>query len=317
MDPDQSDQLEASESAPLRPSILLIVVSIINIIVGALAASVALVVLELLWPHSLSYTSLLLFAWALITIIGQYLGTFRRNIQGAWLSASGSPLCCAMLYFSLFILQFFTTDLSDISPSGIWGEEKLFVSIAMGIFSIASLWLNGRWAWKLKQHADGKPSWKPISISLREILALCVVLGLIMIPATLRAHANQSLYRANVSQAEAPFPVPTTAKAIIYERNREGLLLGSYEIEEAPFRRWLSRSDSEMSKHDARWHEIGKTPLTATSPTPDRLPWSLSYGNEIVADGFRVIWQADGRHHVIIYDRDAKKAYYEQLLISE
>lgn len=312
----QNDSSQPSEAVPLRPSIPLIVVSILNMLIGAVAASVSLVVLELLWPHSLSYTSLLLLAWALITIIGQYLGTFHGNMQGAWFSNFGSPLCCLLLYLSVVILRFFTTDFVDQSPTEILGGRQLYLWILVGILSMTSMVLNGRWAWKLKHQAGGKVSWKPISISLREILTLCVLLGLIMIPATYRAHKNRSLYRADVAKADAPFAVPESAKAITYERDRSGLLLATYVIDETPYRQWLSRSDSEASQHAARWHELDVA-LDATAPSPDRLPWSLSYGNEIVNDGFRLIWQADGLSHIIIYDRDKKLAYYQQYALSE
>lgn len=319
MDAPQHETPQPTPDEPLRPSIGLIVVSILNMIVGMVAASVSLVMLELLWLHSLSYTSLLMFAWALITIIGQYLGTFRGNFQGASFSASGSVICCVLLYFSFFIGQFFTTDFINKSPSELWGSRQPYVWIGIGLWGIASLWFNLWWAKKI-QKSSGKQGrevpWTPISVSLKEILALCLVLGIIMVPATLRAHANPSTYRADIATANAPIAVPGSAQAITYQRSRDGLLLVSYEIEEAPFREWLSRNESEATQHGARWHEL-TSPVNATSPSADRLPWVLSHGNEIVRDGFRVIWQADGLHHVIIYDRDAEKVYYEQLLISE
>ncbi len=319
MDAPQHETQQPATAEPLRPSIPLIVVSILNMIVGMVAASVSLVMLELLWPHSLSYTSLLMFAWALITIIGQYLGTFRGNFQGASFSASGSVICCMLLYFSFVFSQFFTTDFMNKSNSELWGSRSPYVWIGIGLWGIISLGFNIWWAKKI-QKRSGKQGrevpWTPISISLKEILALCLVLGIIMVPATLRAHANPSTYRADVAASDAPIPVPESAQAITYERNREGLLLVSFEIEEAPFRQWLSRTESQATQHGARWHELD-LPLDATSPSPNRLPWSLSYGNEIVRDGFRVIWQAGGLHHVVIYDRDAEIVYYQQIFIRE
>ncbi|PQO33415.1 hypothetical protein C5Y96_11255 [Blastopirellula marina] len=316
MDNPQHNTPQQLEPAPLRPSVALIVISVINMVIAAVAASVSMVVLELLWPHSLSYNALLLLAWALLTIIAQYLGTFHQNSHGAWLSVWGSSLCCAMLHLAIVILHLIDIDSNEPISTEIWGREQSVVWTIIGMLTIASLWFNGRWAWKLKKFSEQNPTKKRLVVSLREIMALCVVLGLIMIPATYRAHANQSVYRANVAVADAPFSVPDAAQAITYERDRSGLLLASYEMQEAPFRAWLSNHDSVVSKNDGRWEELASA-VNATSPSPNRLPWILSYGNEMIADGFRVIWQADGLYHFIIYDRTIGVAYYEQQPIPE
>ncbi|MFN3148563.1 hypothetical protein [Bremerella sp.] len=310
------DTPERPEPAPLRPSALLIVVSVINMVVGVAAAAMALVVLELLWPHSLSYSSILLLGWALITIVGQYLGTFRQNAKGAWLSAIGSAICGMMLYLSVVILRIFTTDLTTVTPTEILGDERKVVWIAIGTLTVTSLWFNGQWAVQLKRRAATQQSWKPISISLREILAACVLLGIIMVPASYRAQSNPSTFRAEVTASEAPFPLPKSVQSITYQRDRNGLLLASYEVDEADFRQWLSRKDSPWFQQGQRWKEI-TTSVNVTPPQKDRLPWSLNEHTERVDKGFQAYWQADGIDHILTYNRMTGTAYYEQTLIPE
>lgn len=315
MDAPHSDPSPTPEPAPLRPSVGLIVVSVIVLLIGAAIISVAMAGLELLWPSALSYTMLLMLGIGLATMLGQYFGTFRNSPHGARFATIGSLGGPAVLYVALLILRVYSVDWTRPDASVTSPEEHLLIWPSIAIASLTCGWFNGRWAWKLAKHAGNEPP-RLLTISLREIMVFCAVVGLLMIPASYRASVNPSLYRANVSVPDAPIAVPPGAQAIEYERQRDGRILVSYKIDEAAFRQWITSEDSDVHHYGGLWEEIA-SPLNVHRPDPSRIPLPISEGNHQVNKGLAVYWKTETLHHTITYDRDAETAFYQELAISE
>ncbi|MEW4566040.1 hypothetical protein AB1K70_26220 [Bremerella sp. JC770] len=315
MSSDHPDSSSSAIPAPLRPPASLVVASIVVMLAGATIISVAMVGLELLWPSSLCILMLLTLGIGLAIMLGQYFGTFRGSPRGARYATIGSFTCFFLIHAPVLILRKYTVDWTQPDASVTSLEESLLVVPIMVIASLTCGWINGRWAWKLWKHSQDHPP-QSRSISLREVLAFCAVMGVLMIPTSYRASVNRSLYQANIAVDDAPIALPTGAQAIEYERQRDGRILVSFEIDETSFRQWLVSSDSDVHKHGGTLEEI-TSPLNVHRPDPSRIPLPISEGNTSVSQGLSVYWQTETLHHAITYDRATNTAYYQELMILE
>ncbi|MBI1248823.1 hypothetical protein GC197_13405 [bacterium] len=300
---------EAPEVTLPKPSWLLIVFSVINILAGVAEASVMLVGFEYLWPNPASYQLLLISLVGVCLVVLQYSGTFRRNANAALGDAFVSGLCYGMILLFCITMDFLRQGALILPP----GQLAWSIVFAATIVSLA---MNGFWFWKLKQHFEKHPTPSDYSISMQEVLACLGLLGLIILPVAYQVQANQSIYRENVSAIEVPFPVPEEAKAIRYQRDRNGLIVAaSYEIDEADLKDWLSRPDSEMRKHGAKWSEINK-PYEINLPDPTLAQYPTSMGH-VVTKGIRVIWKVDNVYYATTYDRTEGLAIYQEVFIPQ
>ncbi|WP_207398064.1 hypothetical protein [Bremerella alba] len=315
MDLEHQNTQSPSEPDRPSPSVLLIVVSVVVVLVSATTVSVAMVGIELLWPDTLIFPMLLTLGIGLATMVGQYLGTVRGRAGGARYATIGSLGCFAVLYVSLLVMRIYSVDWTQPNASVTSPEENWLAWPIIAIASLTCGWCNGRWTWQLMKYAQEHPP-RPLSITLRELITFCAVLGLLMIPASYRASVNPSLYRANVAVEDAPIPVPESAEAIQYERERDGRTLVSYEIDEPSFRKWLAQSDSVVLQHGGFWEEI-TSPLNVHRPDPSLIPLPISDGNHHVTKGLAVYWKTDTLHHVITYDRATGTAFYQERAISD
>ncbi|WP_144972622.1 hypothetical protein [Bremerella volcania] len=317
MNSDHPDDFQTPEPAPLRPSWLLVALSILNIAAGAVTASIALVGLELLWPNPIGYSLLLILLIGLVTMVGQYFGTFRGSYHAAFLAAGASGGCYSMSYLAIVIHRIISDLNSPATAGSGLSHQQSVVWPAIFVVTMGSLWLNGRWGWQLKRRNDQTAGPTRLSISLREMFAFCFLLGLIILPASIQAHRNQSIYRANVAAADAPFPVPDQAEAIQYQRDRHGLIIGSYEVDEQELRSWLDVQAFKMSTGGARLQEITAGPILVTPPDPTQTPFLVPYGTHRVTKGLRAYWHVDDLYHMLTYDRATGVAYYQELAIPE
>ncbi|MEW4566039.1 hypothetical protein AB1K70_26215 [Bremerella sp. JC770] len=299
---------------PLRPSWLLVGISLFNMAAGVVTASISLVGLELLWPNPISYSLLLVFGIGLVTIAGQYAGTFRGNIHGALLAAGASSGCYSMSYLAIVIHSL----VSGLGPQAVdasgLSRYQSVIWPAIMVVTLMSLWLNGRWAWKLKKRNEQNASPTRLSISLREMFAFCFLLGLILLPASFLSQQDQSLYRAEVTAAEAPFPVPDAAQAIQYQRGRTGLIVGSYEVDEETLRRWLDIHAAENLLEGYHLKDIATGPIPVTPPDPAQTPLLVPYAAHTVNRGMQAYWHVGDLYHFVTYDRDTGIAYYEEVI---
>lgn len=315
MESNASESKRPSQTAELKKSGVLILFSLINMFAGAVTASVALVGLEMLWPNPISYSLLLVLLLGFTAMIGQYAGTFRESYHGAYLAAAASSACYSMTYLAIIIRQVVSTDYAQpFSNSGPM-EFQSFAWPTIVVVSLVSIWLNGSRAVKLKKRNEQIERPNRLSISLREVLGFSFLLGLIILPASFQAQANQSMYRANVTASEAPFPVPDTAEAIQFQRDRNGLILGSYEITEEELRKWHSEQDWDMASDRPSEQEIIVGPVEVSPPDPTQTPFLVPYKTHRVMHGFQVYLRTEALIHCITYDRAAGIAYYEEIAV--
>lgn len=315
MDTLQNDDPEQPAPAPLRPSVGLIVMSLMNIAAGAVTASIALMGLELLWPNPIAYNLLIFLLAGLAVMVAQYLGTFRLSPMGAHLAAFTSSGCYTVTCGMLMIYGVIS-DLND--RDSMWfrlQDYQWVVWPTIAVITIASMWLNVRWGWKLKKRNQEIGTPPRIAISLREVFAFCFLLGLIMLPASLQAHRNQSMYRADVAAADAPFLVPSQATSINYQRDRYGLITGSYKIDEQILRDWLDMLTTQLPTDNVRTLEINAGPVSVFLPDPAQTPYMVPYSTHTVSKGLEAYWRIDQLFYTVTYDRESGTAYYTEMVV--
>ena len=306
---------EPSEVTPPKPSWPLIVFSVINTLLAAAAVSLALLGFESAWPNSLSYFMLQTIVFGVLLIGTQYWGTFRASAGAALGAVVMTEFCYCWFWISYFAKHLVEKVVSGSSPEMLsWGINWSLILIVATTSPFVIL--NGVWYWKLNKHAKNYPRPRDFSISIREVLVFCSLMGLIILPTAYQSQANQSTYRENIAAAAATFPIPAQAKAIRYQRLRDGSILASYEIDEVGLRRWLSQPESELRKNKGRWGEI-MTPVVIYLPDPDLNPLLKELNNCTVSNGIRCYWDLSGVRYLITYDRSHGLAFYQEISVSE
>lgn len=295
-------------AAPPRPSRLLISVSLLNMAIGGITAGVGAVGVELVWPTS-PFTAIFIgtFLFGLVTIIAQYLGTFHGSRFGAGAALSGGFLCCKYLFIAGVISPF----LLALGGPGQFPEPPSFSHAAAilalaGIVGLTIAGFNWWWISKLNAYVKACPERPRLSFSLREILAFCILVAIIIAPATYRAHTNPSLYLSDVSAADVPLSLPDEAQHIDYQRTRHDISRAKFQIAEAPLRKWLN---ANKRGDGLRIQEFAK-PVDVDLPERTQTLLGTTHS---VAKGFRAIWNGDHVYYFLVYDRPQSTAYYFEL----
>lgn len=291
-----------------RPSWLLIAISLVNMALGAVTAAVGLISLEFVWPES-PFTAfcIMITLIGLGTTIGQYLGTFHRSLFGAHLGAFLPSFCLFSLLAVKTVAPFFLSLVGDVSETDFIAESTSF-SLYIVIYGLASFGVNVHWILKLQAYAKQSDEKKKFAFSLLEILGLCILLAVVIAPASYQAHRNPALYLENVSAADVPLPLPTEAQNVTYQRNRSGVARATYEVTEEALKNWLL---DHPPAENIQQQEI-TAPIQISIPNADQ-PLRGDYVT--VTQGFQATWKMANRYFTLVYDRPSGTAYYEETVI--
>lgn len=293
---------------PPRPSWLLIAISLVNMALGAVTAAVGLIGLEFIWP-----TSPFTMFCVMITLVGlgatimQYLGTFRRSFFGAYLGGTLPSFSLISLLAVKTVAPFFLSLAGDASETDFIADSTSFFPYIV-IYGLASFGVNLHWFFKLKAYAQQSGEKKKFAFSLMEILGLCILLAVVVAPASYQAHRNPALYIENASVADVPLPLPTGAQDITYQRNRFGVARATFVVDEKVLKSWLHKNhaDDHLNLEEITTPEEISTPSYAQHLFGDTFT---------VTKGFRATWRLGNRYISLVYDRPSGTAYYDEMII--
>ncbi len=293
-----------------KPSWLLIAVSLLNMAIGAVTAGVGLVGLELLWPISPFDSSCVMMIIAgLGSMIAQYLATFRGILRVVIFAAIAPGICLSALMVAVMVgpsmLSMGRT--GSISQHEIISDIRL-VLIPIVVYMLGSTWLNVVWYYELKRYAKKSIEKQRFALTFSEILGVCLLLALIIAPASYRAHTNPAMYLEHVSAAEVPMPLPVGSQNVTFQRNRFGELCATYHVEEDSLLAWLT---TYHSAENYQQHEFN-IPLEVAIPDAEQ---PIVGGLYLASQGFHATWSSGNRYFFVVYERPQGIVYYHEVIL--
>lgn len=286
-----------------KPSLLLILCSLVVLAACVVLVSVALSTFAIAWEPCAFIGGMILLPLPVALAWYQYRGVFRMNVSAAFVAA--------VLLIMVGSFAWLASITALVQTQGHGGVMRSVVLPMVAVGAIASLagWLDLRWARQLR---SVEAPWRlhRRGFTLRELQAATAVVACTTALTAYFVRATPPQYAEHVSRDMSPIRLPDNATDVSYCQGEQGEIAIEFNTDEASFVRWAQSDIGSLESHSAN---VPIKPITGSHEIERYTQLSSELtgaSNATITNGLYYLWTKEDRAIHAAFDRSTGRAYY-------
>ncbi|MGN6544876.1 MAG: hypothetical protein ACTHK7_07490 [Aureliella sp.] len=286
-----------------KPSLLLILCSLVVLAACVVLVSVALSTFAIAWEPCAFIGGMILLPLPIALAWYQYRGVFRMNVSAAFVAA------VLLMIVGGFAWLASITALVEAQGDGGVVRSVVLPMVAVGAIASFAGWLDLRWARQLRS-VEAPWQLPRGRFTLRELQAATAVVACMIALTAYLVRATPPQYAEHVSRDRSPIRLPDNATDVSYCQGDRGEIAIEFTTDEASFVRW---AQSDIGSLESQSANIPIKPITGSHEIScyGMLSSKVTGGSRVtITNGLYYLWSKEDRLVHAAFDRSTGRAYY-------